>query len=58
MPKKLQVFLDTSVILTGLNSPTGAAGVILAACFSEKISAIVSDQVMQEAEKNIYAKFS
>jgi predicted nucleic acid-binding protein len=57
MPKKYRVFLDTSAILAGLNSPTGAAGVILAACFSGKLIPIISRQVIEEAERNIPLKF-
>lgn len=57
MPKKLLTFLDTSVILAGLNSPTGAAGVILTACLSGKITPIISLQVIEEAERNIRNKF-
>lgn len=57
MPKKLRVFLDTSAILTGLNSPTGAAGIILAACFSKNINPVISPQVIEEAERNIPLKF-
>jgi predicted nucleic acid-binding protein len=57
MPKRLKVFLDTSAILAGLNSPTGAAGVILAACFSNQLSPIISPQVIEEAERNIPTKF-
>jgi|SRR3989338_11281306 len=57
MPKKLRVFLDTSTILAGLNSPTGAAGVILAACFAKQIIPIISPQVVKEADRNIPVKF-
>ena len=57
MPRKLRVFLDTSAILAGLNSPTGAAGVILAACFSCDLVAIISPQVIEETERNIAKKF-
>src|SRR3990167_5533295 len=57
MSRKLKVFLDTSVILAGLNSPTGAAGVILAACFAKQIIPIISPQVIAEADRNIIAKF-
>ena len=57
MPKKLKVFLDTSAILAGLNSPSGAAGVILAACFSKEIIAVISPQVIEEANRNIPLKF-
>lgn len=58
MPKRYKVFLDTSAILAGLNSPSGAAGVILAACFSNQINALISPQVIEEAERNIPLKFS
>ena len=57
MPKKLRAFLDTSAILAGLNSPSGAAGVILAACFAKQITAVISPQVVEEADRNIQAKF-
>lgn len=57
MPKKLRVFLDTSAILAGLNSPTGAAGIILAACFSRQIVAVISPGVIEEANRNIPLKF-
>ena len=57
MPKKLKVFLDTSAILAGLNSPTGAAGVILAACFAKQIIPVISLDVIEEANRNIPLKF-
>ena len=57
MPKKSRVFLDTSAILAGLNSPSGAAGAILAACFANRILAVVSSQVIEEANRNIPTKF-
>jgi predicted nucleic acid-binding protein len=57
MPKRLKVFLDTSAILAGLNSPTGAAGTILAACFSNEITPIISPDVIEEANRNIPIKF-
>ena len=52
-----RVFLDTSAILAGLNSPTGAAGVILAACFAGRIKPVISRQVVDEAERIIPLKF-
>jgi len=57
MPGKLRVFLDTSAILAGLNSPTGAAGVILAACFCNDVIPVISPQIIEEAERNISTKF-
>ena len=57
MPKKLRVFVDTSALLAGLNSPTGAAGVVLAACFTQDIIPVISPQVIEEAERNLQKKF-
>ncbi len=57
MRRKSRVFLDTSAILAGLNSPTGAAGVIVAGCIAGDITAIISPQVVEEAERNIKSKF-
>ncbi|OGG73246.1 hypothetical protein A3A38_03900 [Candidatus Kaiserbacteria bacterium RIFCSPLOWO2_01_FULL_53_17] len=57
MQRKSRLFLDTSAILAGLNSPTGAAGVIIAACISGDITPIISPQVIEEAERNISSKF-
>ncbi len=57
MPRKFKVFIDTSALLAGLNSPTGAAGVILSACFAKQIIPIISPQVIEEADRNILLKF-
>ncbi|MDP3771792.1 MAG: PIN domain-containing protein [bacterium] len=57
MPKRLRVFVDTSALLAGLNSPNGAAGAILAACFSKRLIPVISRQVIEEAERNIEMKF-
>lgn len=58
MQNVYRVFLDTSTILAGLNSPSGAAGVILAACFASRLKPVISDQVVEEAERILPAKFS
>ena len=58
MQKKLRVFVDTSALLAGLNSPYGAAGTVLASCFNHDIIAIISPQVIEEAERNMPVKFS
>jgi len=57
MPKRLRVFVDTSALLAGLNSPHGAAGTILAACFSRDLISVISPQVIEEAERNVPLKF-
>ena len=56
MPRKLRVFVDTSAILAGLNSPHGAAGTILAMCFQNFVP-VISPQIIEEAERNIASKF-
>lgn len=57
MQKRLRVFVDTSALLAGLNSSTGAAGIILAACFSHECTPVISEQIIEEAERNIKTKF-
>ncbi len=57
MQKKLRVFIDTSALLAGLNSPQGAAGTILAACFVHDFIPVISPQIIEEAERNIPLKF-
>jgi len=57
MQKRSRVFLDTSALLAGFNSPTGAAGTIIATCFSGDIVPIISPQIIEEAERNIASKF-
>ena len=54
---KWRVFLDTSAILAGLNSPHGAAGAVLGLCFSRDVDALISKQVIDEADRNIAKKF-
>lgn len=57
MPRKFRIFLDTSTLIAGLNSPTGAAGVILIACFTHKLTPIISPQIIEEMNDNILKKF-
>src|SRR3989338_4474591 len=57
MPKKFKVFLDTSAILAGLNSPAGAAGVVLSLCREEAILPIISPDIVVETDRNIGKKF-
>src|SRR3989338_2940333 len=57
MRKRSRGFLDTSALLAGFNSPTGAAGIIVAAFFSGEITPIISAQIIEEAERNIASKF-
>ncbi|PIP22887.1 MAG: hypothetical protein COZ91_03245 [Candidatus Nealsonbacteria bacterium CG_4_8_14_3_um_filter_39_7] len=57
MPKKFKIFLDSSALISGLNSPTGAAGIILSAYISGEFLIYVSDQVLEEVSRNIELKF-
>ena len=59
IPKSLRSkeSIDTSALLAGLNSPTGAAGTILAACFSGNLTPVISRQIIEETERNIAGKF-
>lgn len=55
--KLFKVFLDTSVLLSGLNSPFGASGFIISLFKLEKIIIVISPEVVSEAERTIKAKF-
>lgn len=57
MQKKLRVFVNTSALLAGLNSPYGAAGTILAVCFTHHFIPVIAPQIIEEAERNIPIKF-
>lgn len=57
MQKKFRVFLDTSALIAGLNSPTGDAGIIIASCFTGRVVPIISPQVIEEMADNIPKKF-
>ena len=57
MPKKLKIFLDSSALISDLNSPNGGSGIIISAFLANKISVIISGQVIDEVQKNITEKF-
>ncbi len=57
MQKRLRVFIDTSALIAGLNSPSGAAGTILSACFIGSVIPVISPQVIEEMDSNIQKKF-
>jgi len=57
MPKKYKLFVDSSALLSGLNSPVGAAGMILSACVAGDFFIYISDQVIEEVQRNIQIKF-
>jgi putative PIN family toxin of toxin-antitoxin system len=55
--KIYKVFLDTSVLLSGLNSSFGASAFIISLFKLKKIMIIISPEVILEAEKVIKKKF-
>jgi predicted nucleic acid-binding protein len=57
MPKKLKLFLDSSALISGLNRPTGGAGIIISGFLSGLFFIYISDQVIEEVQRNIQTKF-
>jgi len=55
--KLFKVFLDTSVLLSSLNSSFGASGFIISLFKLNKIITVISPEVISEAEKAIKNKF-
>ena len=50
---KPRVFIDTSALMAGLASPTGASHVILALAEGELITLVIAEEVLVEAERNL-----
>ena len=57
MLKRHKIFLDTSVLLSGLNSPQGASGIIISLFRIKKIDVVISPEVKAETERVIRRKF-
>ena len=57
-PKAPKLFLDTSMLLSGLNSPRGASGFILALFKLKKVTIVISPEVILEARRALEEKFS
>lgn len=55
--RKWRVFLDTSALIAGLLSETGAAREVLRLGEAEIIEIVISKQVLVEAERNLMKKF-
>lgn len=53
----IKVFLDSSVIIAGIHSSTGASHIILEASHKKIIIAFVSSMVIKEVVKNLKKKF-
>jgi putative PIN family toxin of toxin-antitoxin system len=55
--QKIKVFIDTNVLIAGVNSVTGASASILDLCEAGVLQMVVSRQVLIEADRNFAAKF-
>ena len=54
--RRWKVFLDTSALIAGVLSPTGAAHEVLRLCEAGVVQALVSRQVLVEADRNLTKK--
>ncbi|HJT21900.1 MAG TPA: PIN domain-containing protein [Nitrospira sp.] len=54
--RRWSVFLDTSALIAGLISPTGAAHEVLRLCEAGVVQAVMSRQILVEADRNLAAK--
>jgi predicted nucleic acid-binding protein len=54
--RRWKVFLDTSALIAGILSPTGAAHEVLRLCEAGVVQAAVSRQVLVEADRNLSLK--
>jgi putative PIN family toxin of toxin-antitoxin system len=54
--QKIKVFIDTSVLISGVASLTGASAAVLDLCEAESIQILISRQVLVEADRNFSAK--
>lgn len=53
---RIKVFVDTSVLISGLASSAGALGAVLDLCEAEVIQMVISRQVIVEADRNFLTK--
>ena len=56
MPTKLTLFLDSSVLISALNSPIGASAKILNLAKEQKITLIISPYIIDETKRVIQKK--
>ena len=54
--ERIKVFIDTSVLIAGVASLTGASAAVLDLCEAESIQMVISRQVLVEADRNFSAK--
>jgi len=55
--RKIKVFIDTNVLIAGVNSVTGASATLLDLCEARGLEMVVSRQVLIEADRNFATKF-
>jgi putative PIN family toxin of toxin-antitoxin system len=55
--QKIRVFIDTNVLIAGVNSVSGASATILDLCETGVLQMVISRQVLIEADRNFSAKF-
>ena len=55
--QKIKVFIDTNVLIAGVNSGTGASATLLDLCETGVLQMVISRQVLIEADRNFAAKF-
>jgi len=53
---RIKVFIDTSVLIAGVASVSGASATVLDLCEAESIQMVISHQVLVEADRNFSAK--
>jgi putative PIN family toxin of toxin-antitoxin system len=54
--QRIKVFIDSSVLIAGVASVTGASAVVLDLCEAESIQMVISRQVLVEADRNFSSK--
>lgn len=54
--RRVKVFLDSSLIVAGIGSETGASGVVLDLCEAELVLPVISKQVVVEIDRTVSAK--
>jgi putative PIN family toxin of toxin-antitoxin system len=55
--QKIKAFIDTNVLIAGVNSVTGGSATLLDLCEARVLQTVVSRQVLIEADGNFAAKF-
>ncbi len=59
MPKstrRIKIFIDSSVLIAGVASVTGASATVLDLCEAKSIQMVISRQILVEADRNFSAK--